>query len=153
MALRHLSNETIDNFDTDQTTQAQACREFYEQAKFDLLTEFSWFFAQKQANLARLTTTPLFTWNYEYQLPNDLLRIERVLASTERPAVNPPYEVMGDKILTNEQQVRHGNPHGPPACQQYPCAEAPDTKRRCDRQSYTAIRSTEAHGNRRHSGQ
>jgi hypothetical protein len=105
MALRHLSNETIDNFDTDQTPQAQACREFYEQAKDDLLTEFTWFFAQKQANLARLTTTPLFTWDYEYQLPSDLLRIERVLASTQRPAPNPPYEVMEDKILTNEQQV------------------------------------------------
>jgi hypothetical protein len=105
MGLRHISNAKIDNFDTDQSPQAGACREFYEQAKFDLLTEFSWFFAQKQANLARLTTTPLFTWDYEYQLPNDLLRIERVLASTERPVPNPPYEVLGDKILTNEQQV------------------------------------------------
>jgi hypothetical protein len=105
MGLGHLSNEPIDNFDTDQSRHAQKCRLYYEQAKFDLLTEFSWFFAQKQANLARLTTTPLFTWDYEYQLPNDLLRIERVLASTQRPAVNPPYEVMGDKILSNEAQV------------------------------------------------
>ena len=105
MGLRHISNATIDNFATDQSPQAQACREFYEQAKFDLLTEFSWFFAMKQANLARLTTTPLFTWDFEYQLPDDLLRIERVLASTARPAVNPPYEIMEDKILTNEQQV------------------------------------------------
>lgn len=105
MALGHIANEPIDNFASDQTPQARKCRLYYEQALYDLLTEYSWFFAQKQALLARLTTTPLFTWDYEYQLPNDLLRIEKVLASTTRPVPNPPYEVMGDKILTNEAQV------------------------------------------------
>lgn len=59
---------------TDGSTSANAANSIYENVRDDLLSSHPWNFATKRARLARLSTDPVFEFDYAYALPSDWLR-------------------------------------------------------------------------------
>jgi hypothetical protein len=99
LALSRLGQTRIVSFDQDDS-RARVMKDVYPIAKDTLLRLHPWNFAQKRVALSRLTEAPAFGWSYQYQLPNDFLRLTRTqLLSTD-------FRVEGDKILANTSEMK-----------------------------------------------
>lgn len=62
------------------------------------LTQHRWNFATKKAQLAQLVAAPLNEYSYAYQLPSDLLLLDRTY-----PATN--YKIVGDQLHANDNEI------------------------------------------------
>ena len=94
-ALLLIGAEEINSFD-DNTLSAKLAKQLYATTKDSVLQSFPWRFSLKQKDLGgRLVAQPIFDWQYQYQLPADLLRM--IAMQDDRP-----YEIYGDKIYTDE---------------------------------------------------
>lgn len=81
IALAHLGvGSEISNLDTDQSTEANAMRRFYESAKDEVLRDLNWPFTTVFASLALVEEDPTDEWSYSYRYPSDALKIRRVLS-------------------------------------------------------------------------
>tara|TARA_X000001316_G_scaffold12173_1_gene6017 strand:+ start:191 stop:838 length:648 start_codon:yes stop_codon:yes gene_type:complete len=90
LALDHLGKKTITSLD-EGSTEAQACLRQYDIARRMCLARSPWTFARKLRSLALLATNDLSdTWQYHYDLPNDLLHLYRVAESVGGLASNAP---------------------------------------------------------------
>ena len=69
VALRLVGGTRITSF-TQATPNANAINDIYSEIRDNLL-EFPWNFATQRVELARLTTTPSFKFDYGYALPSD----------------------------------------------------------------------------------
>lgn len=80
--------------------QAGICKRFYDSTRDALLREHPWSFARARADLARLSTAPLFGWDYQFQLPANFLRL---IEFNGLDAWQPEgaYELEGGVILTD----------------------------------------------------
>ena len=70
----------------------------YPTAYLALLTEHAWNFATKKAQFSQLATAPLNQYEYAYQLPSDLLIIDRTYPMTH-------YEIVGDQLHANSNEI------------------------------------------------
>jgi len=70
----------------------------YEQNYKTLLASHSWRFATKKATLARLVDTPQNSYDYQYQLPSDIITVVNVYQNTD-------YEIYGDKLYSNQPTI------------------------------------------------
>ena len=70
-------SKRVTGLNQSNSKEASAFDEVYEDKKDELLEMHKWNFATKRVQLARLSTTPPFEWKYEYQLPNDFIRVHR----------------------------------------------------------------------------
>lgn len=107
-AITKLGGERISSFD-DGTTESRAVKSMYDIARRALLRRALWNFAKKRKSLAAVVVATT-DWNYQYQynLPDDFIRLIQVndyseplglnLARTENDA---PYQLEGKRILTN----------------------------------------------------
>lgn len=59
----------------DPTTEAQWCRNLYDQARRSLLRMHPWSCCVRRASLPRLSAAPEFGWAYQYPLPADFVRL------------------------------------------------------------------------------
>jgi hypothetical protein len=79
MAISHLAvGEEINDFDTDATESAQACRRFYDPARLKVLRDFDWPFASATVALSLVETDPTVEWGYSYRYPADALSLRRM---------------------------------------------------------------------------
>lgn len=105
-ALILLGAKPISSFN-DGTDESNTADRLYPNVRDMTLSMYPWSFAYKKLKLSRLLTTPVNEWKYEYQLPGDRLgnpRAAFVAASIyQRPFQE--WEILGDKLLTNEQEV------------------------------------------------
>jgi len=91
--------DDINSFN-DNTVEAKLCRSTYADTRDGLMQYHPWRFSLKQADLGgELVTDPLFKWTYQYQTPQDLLRIIALEGDQD-------YEVYGDKIYTDAKPCR-----------------------------------------------
>ena len=72
-ALIKLGASTIMSL-TEGSKNANLCNEQYEKLRDDLLRAHLWNFASARAKLAQLADSPVFEFDYAYQLPSDWLR-------------------------------------------------------------------------------
>ena len=79
-------------------TEGLVADSLYEDTYTGLLASHSWRFATKKKQLSRLTEAPLNEFMYQYQLPSDMITIERVYSGSD-------YEVFGDKLYSNQLTV------------------------------------------------
>lgn len=80
MALGHIkSKSTIASLD-ESSTEAKKCKLFYAQARDEVLEEFNWHFAKRDAELAEIGTVPL-GWAFQYAYPADSVAIRKILIS------------------------------------------------------------------------
>ncbi len=92
-ALILLGHPPISSF-SEPGAGAQAASNLYEQSYLNMLTIHRWRFATKKAQLARLTATPLNGYNYQFQLPSDLLYLIR-------KDVGFKFEIYEDRLYSN----------------------------------------------------
>lgn len=95
---------TADN----QTTAGRRFLQIYPIARNSLLRAHNWNFAITRTTLAALSDTPEWGYNYQYQLPSDLLKLLQVNsyyanmnAGYYNQEDNSPYKIEGSKILTD----------------------------------------------------
>ena len=96
-AMLLLGANTISSF-TDGSSEAQVASNLYEHSYKFILASHRWRFAVKQEKLARLTKKPEAVYDYQFQLPTDLLYLIRPIDSQR-------YEVYGDKIYSNSAEM------------------------------------------------
>jgi len=70
----------------------------YESSYNNMLSLHKWRFATKKATLARLSDKPLSGYDYQYQLPADLLIVHNTSASYD-------FDIYEDKIFTNKDTL------------------------------------------------
>lgn len=101
LALNHLGNHTdlVSNIDTPTTDKEKTFALWYDVTRQSLLRETIPHFAMRRIETAKLLTTPLFGYAYEYEYPNKALRILGV-GNVEDKENN--YSIENNKILTDE---------------------------------------------------
>lgn len=93
---------------TDDTPAGRAVLARYAAVRDAELTRHVWRFSIKRTSLAALSSTPVFGYTYEYQLPDDCLRV--LVAGQSSPGLDTSeyrdgtdtldYTIEGRKILT-----------------------------------------------------
>jgi hypothetical protein len=97
--------ELITNID-EGTPNANALRAAWDIARDATLRDFDWGFAMTRQTLAVLEDEPLSEiWEYQYQLPTVPLYLRIVDIPDYDPLNQPPYEIEGDVLLTNETEI------------------------------------------------
>lgn len=114
-ALILLGAKPISSFN-DGTDEANTCDRLYSDVRDTVLSLYPWSFAYKKIKLARLVTTPNSEWKYEYQMPGDRLGNPRALFETSSLYARPvkEWDIQGDKILTNYEEVYVDYPYQTP---------------------------------------
>jgi len=85
---------------SDNTVEAKLANSVYKDTKKTLLQYYPWRFSLRQVDLGgALSSPPDFSWNYQYQLPSDCLRIIQLENAQE-------YELYGRQIYTNVKPAR-----------------------------------------------
>lgn len=105
-ALIMLGANTITSF-SDGSDAAKITDRLYDDIKALVMTMYPWSFATKKVQIARTTNTPVTEWNYEYQLPGDLLAGPIAVFNTSASGARPvrEWERYEDKVLTNYESV------------------------------------------------
>lgn len=78
------------------TREARLLNSVWDKVRDELLRSHPWNFAIKRATLSPTATTPDFEYDYEYDLPNDCIRI------LDEEYSDTDYVIEGRKILSNE---------------------------------------------------
>lgn len=111
LALSHLAiAKEIQDLVAEKSAEALACRRFYYQSRDEVLADFPWPFATAFANPALVAgPTPPATmeWAYSYRVPDDCLRVRRILSGDRNDTrdTRVPYRLTQDSsgllILTD----------------------------------------------------
>ncbi len=88
-----LGADSISSFE-DGSTGAVIASALYQSTFEAMLTTYTWRFASKKAQLARLSAAPLNDYQYQYQLPSDLLYLQK-------PITTRDYEIYEDKMFSD----------------------------------------------------
>ena len=106
-ALQLLGADSIISLSED-NNRARTLRIAYEPVRDAEQHRRRWRFCIKRAQLAALSAAPDFGYSYQYQLPNDYLRLieggdiaSAVDLSDYRSQSSAAYSVEGDRVLTN----------------------------------------------------
>jgi hypothetical protein len=115
MALSHVGVGAEVQSTTEDSTEANACRRFFDQCRDELLTDFPWPFATKTARLALVANNPTIEWEHSYQYPQDCLSLQRILGGirNETRAERIPFRIQSDGnggmlIFTDFQDTVNG---------------------------------------------
>ena len=105
-ALLMLGAKPISSFD-EGTDEASVANRLYPDIKDQAILMYPWSFSYKKVSIARLITTPINEYRYEYQLPGDRLTSPRAIYDTNATNIPPrkEYRIIGDKLLTDYEQV------------------------------------------------
>jgi hypothetical protein len=104
MALSRLGAATITAI-TDSTAEAILCNTFFDDLADEVMLEGSWTSTIKRSSLAKTTNTPTFEYANEFQLPVDPFCL-KVLNIDEDVVGNTPYQIEGDKLLTDSGSIK-----------------------------------------------
>lgn len=111
LAISHLgSSKTIANFETERSSEANVCREYFDIAVDEVIQGFHWPFATKIAALGLIKKDPNLEWGYSYAYPSDCLNIRRILSGTrdDTKDTEVKFKIYGDndaKILYTDQKA------------------------------------------------
>lgn len=109
LALQKLGLDPIVSIN-DAVKAARAMKTAYDMQRQNELRAHHWKFAEVDVNLAALTATPVFTWQLQYQLPTDCLRLVTIAGVRQTLGTmnyrtgeegERLYTIKGRKLLTN----------------------------------------------------
>lgn len=106
-ALIMLGASPLSSF-SEGTDAAQICDRLYDDLKDSLIASHPWSWSFKKVQLARLTSTPVNEWKYQYALPGDRLAGVRAVYNSTATGIEPVkygWEIQGDKIETSEETI------------------------------------------------
>lgn len=85
---------------TDNSKNARLCNERYNTVRDSVFRSHPWNSLIKRIQLAQNTTTPVYGFSYQFNLPSDCLRVLTI------DAYNSDFKVEGRKILCNESSIK-----------------------------------------------
>lgn len=94
-----MANANPINSFSDSTREAAMCSQFYETTRDSQLSKYPWSFSLFQEKLAQTTNTPLFDFDYEYQLPVGFVRILKT------DNLGNDYRILKDKLFSDQDEV------------------------------------------------
>ena len=119
LALLKFGNITINGFE-DGTEQANACKVLYPLMRDEMVAAHDWNFAMTRADISsQLSDTPIFEFDFAYNLPVDCLRTVEFYDSRLRRWVDCNYDhyanryhpsqeltwaIEGNELLTNQEE-------------------------------------------------
>lgn len=114
-ALILLGAKPISSFN-DGTDESNTCDRLYPDIRDMTISMYPWSFSYKKVQLARLITTPTTEWEYEYQMPGDRLGNPRAVVVSSEANARPikDFEIIGDKLMTNETTIYIDYPYQTP---------------------------------------
>jgi hypothetical protein len=114
-ALNLLGESAISSF-TDDTDAARICAQLYDNVKDSLIAMYPWNFSKKKVALARLTSTPVSRWRYEYTMPTDRVGDAFAVYPNANIGVMPvtDYDVQAGKLLTDHPAIYLDYQYSPP---------------------------------------
>ena len=89
----------------DESKAANWCNTFYAETRDEVLRAHPWNFANKRTVLSRLVAAPVFGWAYQYQLPEDCLRVLQ-LNACKYWYNDITWEIEGRVLLTDDIEAR-----------------------------------------------
>lgn len=96
-ALELVGANSINSFQ-DETRESRLCNQLYVTTRDTLLQQKRWSFTLSIRQLSRLTAAPAEEYNYQYQLPSDILGIAKNYDS------HTHWRIIGDKLHTNVEE-------------------------------------------------
>ena len=107
LAVSWLGGQHIFSIEDDQSMEARLCRANYDMSRTALLEEREWTFAIERRLLTPLVETPLFEFNYAFQIPSDSQKILGVYHTKNSYGKLIPvkHRVEGNVIYADIQQV------------------------------------------------
>lgn len=90
------------------TDAAQICDRLYDDLKDSLIASYPWSWSFKKVQLARLTSTPVSEWKYQYALPGDTIAGVKAVFNTNNPGARPishGWEIHDSHLDTNEETI------------------------------------------------
>ncbi|HOK66358.1 MAG TPA: hypothetical protein PLV55_06055 [Anaerohalosphaeraceae bacterium] len=106
MALKTIGSSRINDLYTDTSSEAAACRDFYEAVRDACLRMYDWPFARARAELSQDTNTPDFEWDYAFLLPQDYLSLRKNYTESRFTERGKRFEIEGKRLLTNDSKVQ-----------------------------------------------
>jgi len=101
IALTSLGADRITSLE-DNNENARRLTALYDYCLEDILRAHPWNFAIIRQKLALLSTTPVFGYDYEFQLPGDCLRVIEI---NDGSSLITDYKVEGRKVLTDYEDI------------------------------------------------
>ena len=99
LALAKLGASRIISLD-DNTVEAQLCNLLFNDIADFVMMEGMWATTIRRAVLAQTTNTPVFEWEFEFQLPTSPEALQVLAINEEIPGTND-YVIEGDKLLAH----------------------------------------------------
>ena len=99
MALSHLGiDKPIGNLETEQSSEANTMRTFYDIARDKALKEGPWPFSTRFAALQLVEEEPTTEWGWSYRYPSDCLDIHRIFSGIRNDSrqTRVPYKMGAD---------------------------------------------------------
>lgn len=103
MALQRVGASRITSID-DGTEESNACAAIYDIVVEEVISAVAWSAATIRVALAQTTTTPVYGYDYEYQLPVDP-KCLRVLEIEGDTSSSIDYRIEEDKLVCDETTV------------------------------------------------
>lgn len=108
LALSNLGKENISSL-SEASSEARACKQFYDHTRDILLQVYPWRFAGKTISLAEVANDKPGQWSHAYQRPNDCLKVRWVRPEYRegdpsldwQDEISFPHDVDGDLIYCN----------------------------------------------------
>ena len=104
-ALGEIGGPVITDFDSDTAREAQLCRTFYDSSAKITMMMGAWTSTINRATLSEISTSPIFEFSNQYQLPINPKSL-RVLTINEEPAGIYRYKIEEDKLLIDLNAVK-----------------------------------------------
>ena len=103
IAMTILGADRITSFE-DNAENPRRLTAIYDECVEDVLRSHPWNFAIVRAQLARLSSTPAFGFDYEFQLPGDCLRVIEVNDGT-MIIKDSDFKIEGRKLLSDKDSL------------------------------------------------
>jgi hypothetical protein len=104
-ALALLGSEQIQSLE-EENDRAQICNLIYPELKQSALSETHWNFATEKAQLAQLSGEPVSEYDYEYNLPSDMVSgPHKVLTDNDAQSPIQSWEIVGGNLMTDYDEI------------------------------------------------
>lgn len=107
------AKSSVENIDTDTSTEAKQARLWYDRAREQALSAMDWGFARRRLTLTEHGDDPPAEWAYRYQYPADCIYFQHIdnPAGRQKPAI--PYDIEladsdGVKTIITDQEEAVG---------------------------------------------
>lgn len=105
LALGNIGQSSIQDFDED-SAEAAACRDRYDQALRSCLSAIWWTFSKKVVTLALASSSEADEWTYRYQRPTDCVAGRYIVDPTGRWTRRIRFEIAGQEIWTDQKEAK-----------------------------------------------